>query len=169
MHRSWNPCFPYPWGVARHSKASCWPPVCMESHGTQLNVCTQHGAPCRGNDSKLKIKKRLFSSFLCVIHSVCFTRSYRCTKIYTTSIFAVFKSLMFDWPYTKFWMFSHIHLWESHWWLFFGNYWKIYMYTPFLWIQATDSHTPHWGLTTLYLKMMTRIECPPDMCCYWSH
>lgn len=130
------PASPFPGAWQGTAEASCWPPVGMKSHWTPPNVCSHHGARCRVNDSKLKIKKRFFffSSFLCVSHSVCFTCSYRCTKIYTTSFFAVFKSLMFDWPYTKFWTFSHIHLWENHWWLFFENYWKIYMYTPFLWI-----------------------------------
>lgn len=87
--------------------------------------------------------------------------SYRYTKINTTNIFAVFESFMFDWPYTKFWMFSHIHLWENHWWLFLGTKLlkNLHVYTIFMntgyrqWQSTLGGH---------HLEMRTRIECPPS-------
>lgn len=119
MHRSWDPLSPGAQSVvchilqvtARHHADPQW---VTESHRTPLNVCVQHGDRYRVSDSKMKIKKSFFSIiFMC--QSIVFL-SHVPTGIqkYTQlAIFAVFKSLMFDWPYTKVWMFSHIHLWKK--------------------------------------------------------
>lgn len=164
MHRSWNSCFPFPWGMARHSEASCWPPVGMKSHRTPLNVCAHHGARCRVNDSKLKIKKRFF------FH-----------HFYVSVIVFVLYVLTDVQKYTQL-----AFLLCSNPWCLTGPILNFGCFPIFTYGKITDDYSlkitekstciHHFYEYRLHIVTLhtggsppSIWKCPPVMCCYWSH